>query len=165
MADENDPQEARPAEQPAESRQEPPAGAQPPAGEQPPAPPYQPPYQPPAGPAPAPAGAWRGRARGLAGRRAVQLVAAGVAGAIIGGGAVALLDALDDRGEQRTFVVRMDRGGPEPFGPGWRRWREPEWDERGDFPRGWEIRPFGPGEQPRRVPPPAPPAPSASPSG
>ncbi|MGH3387987.1 MAG: hypothetical protein ACRDOO_03830 [Actinomadura sp.] len=155
MADENDQQEARPAGQPVESRQEPPAGAQQPAGEQPAAgeQPPAPSHQAPVEPAPASGRAWRGRARGMAARRPVQLLAAGVAGAIIGGGAVGLLDALDDHGDDRPmYVVRVDRGGP--FGPGWRRWQGPEgeWDERGGFPPGWQGRPFRPGPELRKLP-------------
>jgi hypothetical protein len=159
VAEEKDNQQAGPAEPPVESRQEPAAGvAQPPAGAQPPGPQPQPPI------APAPGGNWRGRARGWTGRKPVQLLAAGVAGAIIGGGVVALLDVLDDHGD-RTMLVRVERPGMGPYGPGWRRWQGPEWDDRGDgFPPGWERRrPFAP-FPPEKMPQAPRQVPSASPS-
>ncbi|GAA2099941.1 hypothetical protein [Actinomadura alba] len=191
MADEKDKRVAGPAEQPAESRQEPPPGdphavaghehggigtpgAEPAPPASPPPPPSPPGLpQPPPPPRPPfaepvpPPGEARHRDFGWARRRSVQLVAAGIAGAILGGGAVALLDLLDDRGEHR--YVRFERG-PGPYGPGPKRWYGPDWngEEQGEWPPRWQQQqPF-----PRRVPPmpgvpqepTAPPLPSPSPS-
>lgn len=75
--------------------------------------------------------------------RPAQLLAAGIVGAIIGGGAVGLIDVLDDDGpgHARVHMVQYGRGhadadgfghwhdrmhqdGPmTPDGPGWERWR------------------------------------------
>jgi hypothetical protein len=72
----------------------------------------------------------------------VQLLAAGVVGALIGGGAVGVLDVLDDDGEHYVRVI--ERGGP--YGPGRRHWdRGPDDD--------WYRRMPPEYRDPRRFPP------------
>lgn len=70
-----------------------------------------------------------GRARRFVGHRATQLVAAGIAGLLIGGGTVALLDRDDDRHFPRDATMRggSDRG---EFG---QRVHPRMWEERGEF--------------------------------
>jgi hypothetical protein len=192
MAEEKDKRVAGPPEEPVASPHEPPAGeppvrrpepgeAVPPAAQQPPAqqpPAPQPPVQqasmqqpPPAGPPPVapppvgpvpPAGGLPRRSGDWARRKPVQLLAAGVSGAIIGGGAVAVIDLLDDHEDRRQYVM-IDRRGQDPFGPGLKRWNGPGWDGR--YPPRWSEprqRPTMPMPLPG-TPEPAPTEPSPTP--
>ncbi|CAM3882081.1 hypothetical protein KIPE111705_29780 [Kibdelosporangium persicum] len=59
-----------------------------------------------------------GRFGRFARHRATQLVAAGLAGLVIGGGAVALIDRDGPRGRDYYGYHQFDRG-PRGNGPGW----------------------------------------------
>ncbi len=99
---------------------------------------------------PSPAPREPGRVREFFGHRATQLVGVGLAGLLIGGGAVALHDTVG-RGDQGR--VGFEQG----FGPG--RGEAPRFERRG--PRGPFPTPrFGPRHSPRRArAPPCPPRP------
>ncbi|HEX2314400.1 MAG TPA: hypothetical protein VHJ17_11725, partial [Thermomonospora sp.] len=95
-----------------------------------------------------------------ASRRPVELVAAGLAGALIGGGLVGALDVLDDDGDDDRVVRVIERGGGP--GPGWRRWdREFGEDLPERIPPEWRrprriLPPEAPTEAPTEVPTPSP---------
>jgi hypothetical protein len=128
-------------------------------------------------PAAAPGGPPRrfGKARDLSRRKPAQLLAAGLAGAIIGGAAVATIGALtgDDRPEQRVarFGPGPHRDGPGPYWWGPRdRGQPPDqgpgWGYPGG-PRARRVPPPGwvPGQRPSPAPKPSTPAtPSATPT-
>lgn len=118
----------------------------------------------PGGPGTPPPSGMRERARS----RPVQLLIAGVVGAIIGGGAVGLIDVLDDGGPERTRVhmVRYGSGTPDdgfghwhgrmhgdgPMMPG------DQGQERWRGTRPWPAPSWAP-DEPAPAPPPTPSAP------
>ena len=131
MSDENDQRVAGPPGDPGDepvSSQSPP----PPAAE---------------APAAAPPGvSRRERLRRVGGRRPVQLLAAGVIGAIIGGAVVGTLGALTDHDHPRGFAEYGRHGGPFMRGDGpFRRFRDGG-PQQGMG--GW----YGPGPRQRQVP-------------
>ncbi len=151
-ADPEKKQDAAGSEGTPESEPRPETSAPSPADERPTTeiPANQPPSPPPARATP-PAAGEPGRARQFFGRRVVQLVGAGLAGLLIGGGAVALLDR-DGPGYHHGY----DRGkygkhGHHQFGPG----------PAGDGP-GFDGRraPNGPAPAPAPAPSSAPAAPA-----
>lgn len=129
----------------------------------PPVPPQGPPpgpqYASPAGPGDRGAGV-----RAWAQRRPAQLLVAGVIGAILGGGAVGLLDVLDDDHDMRGHRYYMPYGpghGGEGYGP--RHWKGPYdgpmMPGRRDW-REWGQRPGMPQAPPEQPAPTAPASPT-----
>ncbi|MCW2916512.1 MAG: hypothetical protein JWN52_4580 [Actinomycetia bacterium] len=88
----------------------------------------------------------RERLRRVGGRRPVQLLAAGVIGAIIGGAVVGTLGAVTEHDDHRGFAEYGRHGGPFMRGDG------PSWRFRGGGPQqgggGW----YGPGPRQWQVP-------------
>ncbi|REE99542.1 hypothetical protein [Thermomonospora umbrina] len=110
--------------------------AGPEAGEARPESPPPPLPQPPTLPASPPV--WREPRRSWAGRRSVQLLAAGLAGVIVGGGLVGLVDVVNNDDDGDRFVRVVERGGP--FAPERRRWERDPYERWGEPapPPGWD---------------------------